>query len=298
MPVYNAENFIDEAILSVINQTFVNWALILVDDCSNDNSATKCQFYASSNDNIFYFKLNRNSKQAIARNYGISESKGEYVAFMDADDIWHPMKLEIINNHLKLNSNIHIICSDMEIFKTQFKNFDFQELVGSKDFIEFKADVALKKIIEANFIGTSTVVIKKHLLHNFSFRNDFVPAEDYDLWLRLILSNNSIYYIPLKLTFYRIVDGSSSSNDRGVYDKVFLSIIKNIPKKRIANLLDKDLLNRYLKFWFTDYYERYPKYLSLYSYYKTRKFKFYLFFKFFFVLYFKKKSLKYYFRLT
>ncbi len=298
MPVYNSEVFIDEAILSVINQTFVSWELILVDDCSNDNSAKVCQNYATSIDNIFYFKLNRNSKQAIARNYGISKSKGEFVAFLDSDDFWHPRKLEFINNHIELNADINIICTDMEVLCWQYEKGYVKELFGVQEVLEFEADVALNKIIKSNFIGTSTVVIKKLQLNNFSFRNDFVPAEDFDLWLRLILTNNSIYYIPAKLTFYRKVEVSSSSKDRGVYDKVFLSVLKNISKNSIVELVSKEILNSYLKFWFTVYYKNYPKYTSLYVYYKTRKFNIYLFMKFFYLLWLKNKNLNYYAKLS
>jgi teichuronic acid biosynthesis glycosyltransferase TuaG len=298
MPVYNSEDFIDYAILSVINQTFVNWELIIVDDCSRDNSAKICQQYASSIDNVFYFRMNRNSKQAIARNYGIRKSKGEYVAFLDSDDFWHPRKLEIINNHIQLNADIDIIYTDMEILGSQYGKFDFEELIEVQEVQEVKAEVALSKIIGANFIGTSTVVVKKLLLHRFSFRNDFVPAEDFDLWLRFILDNNSVYRCSAKLTFYRKVDGSSSSKDRGVYDKVFLSIIKNISKKNIGVLVSKEILNRYLKLWFTIYHKNYPRYKSFYIFYKTRKLNFYLMLKFILLLYSKRKSLNYYVKLS
>ena len=93
MPSYNTEDYIGESIQSVINQTYSNWELIIVDDCSNDNTDNVVKpFLADSR--IKYFKNEHNSGAAVTRNKALREAKGEWIAFLDSDDLWMPEKLE------------------------------------------------------------------------------------------------------------------------------------------------------------------------------------------------------------
>lgn len=93
VPVYNAEKVIESTIQSVQQQSFPNWELILVDDCSKDNSAGIIMRLANEDKRIKYHKLAQNGGAAVARNYGIEKSKGRYLAFLDADDYWCQDKL-------------------------------------------------------------------------------------------------------------------------------------------------------------------------------------------------------------
>ena len=92
MPSYNTAEYIGESIKSVLNQTYSNWELIIVDDCSNDNTD---EIVASFNDErIKYIKNEKNSGAAISRNRALREAKGKWIAFLDSDDLWMPEKLE------------------------------------------------------------------------------------------------------------------------------------------------------------------------------------------------------------
>jgi len=94
MPAFNAEKFIAESIESVVAQTYPNWELVVVDDGSTDGTAKIIKRYQAAEPRIKYF-YQKNARQGIAKNLGISESYGEYIAFLDADDLWLPEKLDI-----------------------------------------------------------------------------------------------------------------------------------------------------------------------------------------------------------
>ena len=102
-PVYNSEEYLEETILSVINQTYKNWELLLIDDYSTDNSYKIIEKYLTD-ERIKYLRNERNSGPAITRNVGLEKSKGEYIAFLDSDDIWAKNKLELQIDYMKKNS--------------------------------------------------------------------------------------------------------------------------------------------------------------------------------------------------
>ena len=102
-PVYNAEDFIEETIFSVQAQTYENWEMLLVDDCSSDSSAQKIKSIAKNDSRIKYIKLEQNSGAAITRNIGIDMAKGNYIAFLDSDDVWKKDKLQIQVDFLRDN---------------------------------------------------------------------------------------------------------------------------------------------------------------------------------------------------
>ena len=93
-PSYNSERYISETIDSVINQTYENWEMLIIDDSSTDNSINIISDYCSSENRIKLIKLEENGGAAVARNRGIKEAEGRFIAFLDSDDLWHPEKLE------------------------------------------------------------------------------------------------------------------------------------------------------------------------------------------------------------
>ena len=103
MPSYNTGKYISESIESVIAQTYKKWELIIVDDCSNDLTIKVVQKYLKEYSNIFFIQLEKNSGAAAARNKGIEEAQGEYIAFIDSDDLWEKNKFECQINYMKEN---------------------------------------------------------------------------------------------------------------------------------------------------------------------------------------------------
>ena len=103
-PVYNAEEFLEETILSVLNQTYKNWELILIDDCSKDDSYKIIERYLGMDKRIKYLKNEKNSGPAVTRNNGINISKGKYIAFLDSDDLWYRDKLKKQIDFMEMNN--------------------------------------------------------------------------------------------------------------------------------------------------------------------------------------------------
>src|SRR5690625_4737905 len=93
-PAYNAERFIGETIESVLEQTYTNWEMIIVDDASTDQTAKIVQDYMKKDARIRFIQLNKNEGSAVARNTAMREAKGQYLAFLDSDDLWFEHKLE------------------------------------------------------------------------------------------------------------------------------------------------------------------------------------------------------------
>lgn len=102
MPSWNTGKFISESIHSVLNQTYTNWELLIVDDCSTDNTNDVVNTF--SDNRIKYFKNEKNSGAALTRNRAIKEARGEWIAFLDSDDLWKPEKLEKQINFMKKNN--------------------------------------------------------------------------------------------------------------------------------------------------------------------------------------------------
>lgn len=103
-PLYNGEKYIEKTILSVIKQTYNNWEMLIVDDCSGDNSPNIVKKYVEQDKRIKYIRLEKNSGAAIARNKAIEIAEGEYIAFLDSDDLWKKEKLEKQINFMKENN--------------------------------------------------------------------------------------------------------------------------------------------------------------------------------------------------
>ena len=112
-PVYNCEKLISSTIKSVQNQTYKNWEMLLIDDCSTDNSAKIIKEYSKKDSRIKYLKLKENSGAALARNKALEISNGRFIAYLDSDDLWRPEKLEK-QVAFMLKNNYAFTCTDYE----------------------------------------------------------------------------------------------------------------------------------------------------------------------------------------
>lgn len=127
IPVFNSEKFIVEAIKSVLAQTYQNFEIILVDDCSTDNSVSLIEILRKNEPRIHLFKNKVNSGAAISRNRALNEANGQYVAFLDSDDSWYPNKLSQQIN-LMINKNAFLIFGSIEMVN------EYGELVSRKKY--------------------------------------------------------------------------------------------------------------------------------------------------------------------
>lgn len=234
MPAFNASKYIQESICSVIAQTYSNWELIIVDDGSTDNTANIILKNCTLDTRIKYF-YQENGKQGKARNLGISHSKGKYIAFLDADDIWCPEKLEIQLEEI-VAQNVDLVFSDSYIFDNE-NIFDRTKRMHTANHI-FKGEDGLKLFLTGNKIPILTVLTKKEkiaLVANFSEILTIQNAEDYHLWLKMLLNDFVFYGSEKILTFYREHDESATSLDKFAgkqLPNVFANLIQNYPKKK------------------------------------------------------------------
>jgi teichuronic acid biosynthesis glycosyltransferase TuaG len=244
MPAFNAAMFIEESIESVIAQTYENWELIIVDDGSTDETAKIVMGYASANNKIKYY-YKENERQAIARNYGTERAMGEVIAFLDADDVWLNTRLEVGIRHF--NTCVYdLFFSDSYYSKNDNRmTVELDKRMGVKDYI-YEGNNALKRFLESNRVPTLTVLVKKSILiESGGFDKELVPAEDYDLWIRLLKSGCKFLAISTPLAIYRIQGNSSTANDRYASDRVLLLLQKNFSKSQIQELGSYN----YLKNW-------------------------------------------------
>ena len=201
-PVYNAERFLSETIKSVKEQTYKNWELLLVDDCSKDNSAKIIKEFKKHDDRIKYIKLEKNSGAAISRNTGIKNAKGRFIAFVDSDDLWEPEKLEIQISYM-LEKNLGFT----------FTSYRYMKENGVKTNKVAKAPFKINYngLLKNTIIGCSTVVIDKDIIGEFEMPL-VKRGQDTATWLQILRNEKYAYGIQKDLVNYRLVGDSLSSN--------------------------------------------------------------------------------------
>lgn len=202
MPAYNAERFIEQAIRSVQRQTVCNWELIVVDDCSADKTAEQIRQLATEDMRIIPVYSEMNHGAAESRNIALRQCRGEFIALLDADDIWRPQKLE---KQLEKARE-----TDADIIYTSYAMIDEQGKRCYTDFI-VEETTNLKAMLNCNTIGCSTVMMKAKALSGQSFVSEFYH-EDYVMWLSLLKAGCTAVGVRDILVDYRVARGSRSFN--------------------------------------------------------------------------------------
>lgn len=201
MPAYNCEQFIGESINSVLNQTYQNWELIVVDDCSTDNTEKIVKEYKDKR--IKLFSNEKNMGVAYSRNKGIKLSKADYIAFLDSDDIWDTEKLKMQIE--TMNDEINFTFTG-----SKFVNENGEK---SNYILNVPLKIKKKELLKQNVISCSSVVVKKQLvLDNIFPENVEEIHEDYVAWLNILNNEKFAYGINLPLLIYRIRNNSKSAN--------------------------------------------------------------------------------------
>lgn len=200
MPNYNGHRFVEQAIDSVLNQTYPNFELLVVDDCSKDDSLSLIQHKAQSDKRIKVIALEHNAGVANARNVGIKEARGEFIALLDNDDLWTEDKLE---RQLTLAGN------GADIVYCSYDFIDEQNNFIKKPFI-VPQQTNFNKMLASSVISCSTSFIKTELMQAHPFNSDFYH-EDYVLWMELLRVCPTAYGDPKVLMHYRQVTGSRSN---------------------------------------------------------------------------------------
>ena len=196
LPNFNSSDFIRETIKSIIDQTFKNWKLIIVDDCSDKKTRTLLKKF-SKNKRIKIYWLKKNKGAGYCRNYAIKKSKSSYLAFIDSDDIWKKDKLETQLRFME-NNNYLFTFTNYETFGKKIK------------FISPAKEYDFKKFVNDTSICTSTMIIKRNILKNVEFINSEI-CEDYFFKCKILKICNA-YCLDDYLTKYRIRKNSLQSS--------------------------------------------------------------------------------------
>lgn len=201
-PTYNCGKFIVETIDSVIKQTYQNWELIIVDDCSLDNTKELVREYTKQDNRIKYHLLEKNSGAAIARNKAMELASGTYMAFLDSDDLWPEDKLERQLSFMKDN-NYYFTCTAYEQVNEEGKRLNKT--------INTKIKTNYNGVLLSCPVGNSTVMYNVKKLGKFRVPN-IRKRNDDALWLQILKKEKYIYGMHDVLMKYRLRKNSISSN--------------------------------------------------------------------------------------
>ncbi|RLB01023.1 MAG: glycosyltransferase family 2 protein [Deltaproteobacteria bacterium] len=206
IPVYNGEAFIKDAVDSVLNQTFRDFELIVVNDGSEDNTEDVLLPYIRS---IRYIKT-KNRGVSAARNMGIRLSKGEFVAFLDQDDVFHPRKLEVTVSYLDAHP-------DMAMVYTPIDRIDSEGTMLQRKRLKGHSGDIFPRLFLKSFIAPSMAVCRKKIFSKIGMFSETLSSEgeDYDLFLR-IASRFKVGYVNEPLVIYRLHPGNVSKTKQEV----------------------------------------------------------------------------------
>jgi glycosyltransferase involved in cell wall biosynthesis len=219
MPSYNAEKLIGRTIESVLDQSYLNWELLVIDDCSKDNTRDVVSKLAQSDSRIKLISLDKNhGAPAAPRNIGVREAKGEWIAFLDADDLWHPKKLEV---QLKLMTELNVAFSS-----SLSRNFKDEKDISNDEVSDNPSyeKITFSKQRFKGRIANSGVVVRKYLMLKYPFNEDFryKAVEDYHCWLRIHKEIKYSLKLQAVLLNYRIINGQISGSKLYMLKTMFM----------------------------------------------------------------------------
>ena len=202
-PVYNNSEFIEQTIKSVQKQTYKNWEMIIVDDCSTDRTPELIKKISQKDDRIKYIKLENNSGAAIARNKALSESRGRFIAYLDADDLWKKNKIQ--------NQIDFMLAHDYAFVCSNYEKIDVNDKILKQ--VKIPKEINYKLFLRNTIIQTVGVMIDsrktgRELLMMPNVRR----RQDAATWCQLLKSGFNCYGVPEFLAYYRVVPNSLSSN--------------------------------------------------------------------------------------
>jgi len=224
-PAYNCEKYIEECMESVINQTYQNWEMIIVNDKSTDNTKAIVEEYAKREPRIKLYNQDKNAGAAAARNKAIELSKGRFIAFLDSDDIWKPNKLERQISFM-LRNNYGFTFTSYEILSNKQSS--------KKKIFHVPQRINYDQYLKNTIIGCLTVIMDREIIGEIKVESGYL--EDVLTWMKYLKEGHIAYGLDENLAIYRVTENSVSSNKlrnakRYFYclrEKQNLSMIKSI----------------------------------------------------------------------
>jgi len=236
MPTYNHAAYIGEAIQSVVDQTYRDFELIVVDNYSQDDTETIVRAF---NDPRFaYLKFSNNGVIAASRNTALKKARGRFIAFLDSDDTWTADKLETQLKHVEANPNVALVCGSLV---TRRDNEPFDTAAGPP--AASLSGFSYNWLLDCNFIFCSSVMVRREVLDEVGLFDEdpgMISSEDWDLWLR-IARKHRLTLLPKQLGSYR-VHGSNVSADSRKIRRIECVLRKHLAKRWItAGRLDRSM---------------------------------------------------------
>ena len=203
VPVYNAGQYIEETIEMVCRQTYTQWELILVDDCSTDDGRMKIEAFCKKDARINLILQKENQGAALARNTGLDNAKGRFVAFLDADDIWMPEKLEKELQYMK-EQNAGFVFTGYE--------FGDEAARGTGKVVKVPKTLTYREALSRTVIFTTTVMFDTNKISKKLIEMPNVKSEDTATWWRILREGHTAYGLNEVLAIYRRAGKTLSSN--------------------------------------------------------------------------------------
>ena len=203
VPVYNAGRFLEETIGSVIRQEFQDWELLLVDDCSSDESVSIIETYAAQDKRIRLIRQTKNQGAAAARNRGVTKAQGRYIAFLDADDLWKPRRLSAQRRFMQEKQAGFV-----------FSGYEFADCEGNGTgrIVNVPETLTYRQALKNTTIFTSTVLFDTERIPKELIFMPLVKSEDTACWWNILRQGHTACGLNENLALYRRSGETLSSN--------------------------------------------------------------------------------------
>lgn len=201
-PTFNSEKYISDTIKSVQNQTYANWEMIIVDDCSSDQTTEIVEQAILTDRRVKLFKLEKNSGAGIARDTALQKASGKYIAFLDADDLWKPQKLEKQINFM-ISNELHF-------------TFSFYECMDEEGnmlnrLVEAPKKLSYRQLFYCNYVGNLTGIYDANYFGKIQI-SSIRKRQDWMMWLTVLKKIKIGYPFAESLAIYRIRENSISAS--------------------------------------------------------------------------------------
>jgi teichuronic acid biosynthesis glycosyltransferase TuaG len=231
VPAFNAGRWIEQTLKSIQAQTHRHWQVLVADDASSDETPHIVSKLAKGDRRIRLLRMPANTGgPAGPRNYALEQATSEWVAFCDADDIWHPQKLEV---QLRIANQ-----QDSDLVCTSIRDFTSSRFLADDPVAEPHAmpteKIALWRLLSKNVIPNSSVMCRRRLIAQeggFDESRKLVAVEDYDLWLRLVESGAKVTKVQVPLVNYRRLPDSLSARKMRLAKRVLLVLARHFARR-------------------------------------------------------------------
>ncbi|OUP73979.1 hypothetical protein B5F09_10935 [Erysipelatoclostridium sp. An173] len=253
MPNYNGAQYIKESIDSVLNQTYKDYELIIIDDCSTDNSKEIINSFSDSR--IIKIFSEKNRHVAYTANLGFKSAKGEYIARIDSDDVWENDKLEKQVKYMDENpecgacfTRVNIIDENSKKANEKYPDIDFlfnhEENKSSKEWIHYFFE-------KGNCLCNPSALIRTNILDKVgrNYNVACVPAQDFDMWVRLVIKA-PIYILEERLTNYRWTNSEDKISGNDASSEIAFYNIHTLIRKNIFDYMTDQEFKEYFSDFF------------------------------------------------